>query len=315
MTKMSDHGMAGSAAARAAERLSALPEPPVVLIDESMAGHCSFRTGGPADLYVEAGSPGQLSGILQVLRECGLETFILGRGTNILVGDRGYRGAVVTMTDGLAEISVEGDCIRAGAGVSLAAAASAAAEAGLTGLEFAAGIPGSVGGGIVMNAGAYGGELCQVVESVSLLFPDGGQRRLSCEEMAFGYRTSLLKQVEAVVTEAVFRLQKGDAAAIRARMRELAEQRREKQPLEYPSAGSTFKRPEGYFAGKLIQDAGLRGLRIGDAQVSEKHCGFLINRGQAASADIRALIETVQRCVLEESGVTLEREVIYLGEF
>ena len=310
-----DRETAGNMLAGALKALALLAEPPVMMRDESMALHCSFRTGGPADLYVEASSRRQLAGILQALRSCGMEAFILGRGTNILVGDRGYRGAVVTLTGELADLEVEGDRIRAGAGTTLYRAAAAAAEEGLTGLEFAAGIPGSVGGGIVMNAGAYGGELRDAVESVQLLFPDGEFRRLSCEEMEFGYRTSLLKRINAVVIEAVFRLQPGDPADIRAKMQELAEKRKDKQPLEYPSAGSTFKRPEGSFAGKLIQDAGLRGLRIGDAQVSEKHCGFLINRGSADSASLRALIEEVQRRVLEDAGIQLEREVIYLGEF
>ncbi len=304
-----------NAAAEIVRALRALQEPPAVLTDERMDAHCSFKTGGPADLYIEVTGSGQLREVLRILRDSEIPAFILGRGTNILVGDLGYRGAVVTMAGDLAEVTVSGNRIRAGAGASLASVAAAAAGAGLAGMEFAAGIPGSVGGGIVMNAGAYGGELCQVVETVSLLFPDGEIREMKGEEMEFGYRTSLLKRVQAVVTEAVFVLREGDPEEIRAGIRELAQKRRDKQPLEYPSAGSTFKRPEGAYAGKLIEDAGLKGLSIGDAQVSEKHCGFLINRGSAASAEIRALIEEVQRRVLENSGVELEREVIYLGEF
>jgi UDP-N-acetylmuramate dehydrogenase len=210
---------------------------------------------------------------------------------------------------------VEGNRITAGAGATLKAAAMAAMEHGLTGLEFAAGIPGTVGGGLVMNAGAYGGEIRLTVRSVRLLMPDGGVQELTADQMEFGYRTSLLRRIEAAALRAQFELTPGDPDRIRARVLELAEQRRSKQPLEFPSAGSTFKRPEGYFAGKLIMDAGLAGYSVGGAQVSEKHCGFVINRGGATSAQIRTLISDVQKKVFEDSGVRLEREVIFLGDF
>ncbi len=299
--------------------------------DEPMAGHCSFRTGGPADALVSVRTGGELSALLALLRAQGVAYFLLGKGTNLLIGDGGFRGVIVTTVDPgkepaagpgeagepffLNSVRVQGNRIAAGAGATLKAVAVAAMEHGLAGMEFAAGIPGTVGGGLVMNAGAYGGEMRQVVRKAGLLMPDGTMRDCSGEEMEFGYRTSLLRRIPAAALRAEFELTPGDPAAIRAKIADLAAQRRAKQPLEYPSAGSTFKRPEGYFAGKLIMDAGLAGYSIGGAQVSDKHCGFVINRGGATSAQIRALIEDVQQKVYEEAGVCLEREVIFLGEF
>ncbi len=289
-----------------------------------LSEHCSFRVGGPADLFIRVKTQEELARIIALLREAGEPFFVLGRGTNLLIGDGGYRGAIVTMCPGqgdeghfLSDIEVEGNRIRAGAGASLHSVAAAAARASLTGLEFAAGIPGTIGGGIVMNAGAYGGEMKQVVREVCLLdLTDGGTFRVySGEEMRFGYRTSRVKEEPSVVTRVTMELTPGNTEEILARMDDLAKQRRDKQPLEFPSAGSTFKRPEGYFAGKLIEDAGLKGLRRGDAEVSAKHSGFIINRGNATAAQIRQLIEEVQQKVYEDSGVLLEREVIYLGEF
>lgn len=308
-----------------------------VLADEPLMKHCSFRTGGPADLLVRVGTAAELKGVLSLLKEEGMETFLLGRGTNLLIGDKGYRGAVITMTDTgpqpaadtacekggedasaepLGQIRVCGNVITAGAGATLQSIALTAARQGLSGLEFAAGIPGSLGGGIVMNAGAYDGEMKQVVREVTLL-EDGEIKTRTGQEMEFGYRTSYMKTHEGAVLGAVLELKEGDADAITARIRELAIKRREKQPLEYASAGSTFKRPAipGVYAGRLIQDAGLRGYACGDAQVSEKHCGFVINRGGASASQIRRVIEDVRQKVFEESGILLEREVIYLGEF
>ena len=301
-----------------------------VLADEPLMRHCSFRTGGPADLLVRVGTAGELKAVLSFLKEEGVDTFLLGRGTNLLIGDKGYRGAVITMTDSgtlpqaedagaepLGRISVSGTAVTAGAGASLQSIAMTAARYSLAGLEFAAGIPGSLGGGIVMNAGAYDGEMKQVVREVTLL-EDGEIRTLTGPEMEFGYRTSYLKSHKgAVVLGAVLDLKEGDGAAVAARIRELALRRREKQPLEYASAGSTFKRPAipGVYAGRLIQDAGLRGYALGDAQVSEKHCGFVINKGGASADQIRRVIEFVRQKVFESSGILLEREVIYLGEF
>ncbi len=304
--------------------------------DVPMSAHCSFRTGGPADLLVRAGTGDQLDRILARIREAGADMFLLGRGTNLLVGDGGYRGVIVTMTGAgalsltdttdageepggapLNGISVSGTRLRAGAGASLQQAAMAAMEAGLSGLEFAAGIPGSVGGGIVMNAGAYNGEMKDVVESVRLthLKDPARSRVFAGSEMEFGYRTSLLRKESYAATEAVFALTPDDPERIRERIRDLAVRRRDKQPLEYPSAGSTFKRPRGNFAGKLIMEAGLAGYRVGGAQVSEKHCGFVINRGGASSADVMAVISHVRDRVLEDTGILLEQEVICLGEF
>lgn len=300
-----------------------------VLSDEPLLRHCSFRTGGPADLFVRTGTADQLRQVLALLKAEGVETFLLGRGTNLLIGDKGFKGAVITMTDTASEkeaesegreplrrISVSGTTLTAGAGASLQSIALTAARYGLSGLEFAAGIPGSLGGGIVMNAGAYDGEMKQVVREVTLL-EDGEIRTLTGEEMQFGYRTSYMKSHEGAVLGAVMDLKEGDPAAITERIRELAVKRREKQPLEYASAGSTFKRPAipGVYAGRLIQDAGLRGYACGDAQVSEKHCGFVINRGHATSAQILQVIEDVSRRVYEDTGILLQREVICLGEF
>ena len=288
---------------------------------EPLAAHCSFRTGGPADLFVQVGTGEELEKVMEVLEGSGTEVFLLGRGTNLLIGDGGYRGAVVTMCvpagteTALSGVSIDGCRVSAGAGASLLKIAMAAKEAGLSGFEFAAGIPGSLGGAVMMNAGASGGEMKDVVKSVKILHTGTGIRQYSCEEMEFGYRTSRLKRQSGIVLGAEMELEPGDSKAISDRITELAQKRREKQPLEFASAGSTFKRPEGYFAGKLIQDAGLRGYRVGDAQVSEKHAGFVINRGNASAAQIRRLIEDVQRIVLEDSGVRLEREVIFLGEF
>ena len=303
--------------------------------NEPMDRHCSFRTGGPADALVLVRTEEEMESILKLLRDSGEPYFLLGRGTNLLIGDGGYRGVIVTATAPSAEkvqtaavcgedlsgafpldgICVDGNRITAGAGATLKAAAMAAMEHGLTGLEFAAGIPGTVGGGLVMNAGAYGGEMRLTVRTVRLLMPDGSVQEYAADQMEFGYRTSLLRRIEAAALRAQFELTPGDPDRIRARVLELAEQRRSKQPLEFPSAGSTFKRPEGYFAGKLIMDAGLAGYSVGGAQVSEKHCGFVINRGGATSAQIRTLISDVQKKVFEDSGVRLEREVIFLGDF
>ena len=305
-----------------------------ILVDEPMARHTSFRTGGPADLMVRAGSEEELATAVRFLRDAGENIVLLGRGTNVLVSDRGIRGAVVTMagsairvTDS-ARYALTGQDLREGeasarsagqhylyaeAGAKLSQAAVAARDAHLAGLEFAHGIPGSVGGAIVMNAGAYGGEMAQVVRRVRMMTPELEIVVRSGEEMEFGYRTSRVRRDGCVVLGALMELDPGDPYEITARMEDLMARRREKQPLEYPSAGSTFKRPEGDFAGRLIQEAGLRGFSVGGAQVSEKHCGFVINRGGASSAEILALIREVQRRVCAHAGVMLEREIILLG--
>lgn len=279
---------------------------------EPMSRHTTFRVGGPADLFLEIKKVSELQSLLTFFCESGTKYFIVGNGSNLLVGDEGYEGAIVHIAEGLSEIRISEERIRAQAGAQLSRVCSAALEHSLTGLEFAFGIPGSVGGAAVMNAGAYEGEMSRVVSLVRGLTREGKEIELANRELNFGYRNSILKQEKIVVTEVEFALRGGLRKEISAKMADFTERRRSKQPLEYPSAGSTFKRPEGYFAGKLIMDAGLSGMRVGGAQVSEKHCGFIINRGGATAADIRRLMETVQSRVKECSGVELEPEVICL---
>ena len=285
-----------------------------IFTDEPMKKHTTFRVGGPADVLIQP-KRAELASVIRLCREYDIPYQVIGNGSNLLVGDRGIRGAVIEMLSKKDEICVEDDCITVGAGMLLSKTANCAAEHGLTGMEFAAGIPGTIGGAVVMNAGAYGGEMRDIIETVTVLDETGAQHVLSVEELELGYRTSCILKKHYIVTQAVLKLAAGEEQAIRARMKELATQRAEKQPLEYPSAGSTFKRPEGYFAGKLIEDAGLRGFRIGDAQVSEKHCGFVINRGNATAAQVCELMQEVVKKVEETSGVTLEPEVKRIGEF
>ena len=239
--------------------------------------------------------------------------FVLGNGSNLLVNDTGYRGIILQTGSRMNSISVQGDHIFAKAGATLAQVARAAMEQGLTGLEFASGIPGTVGGGVVMNAGAYGGEMSQVVTQVNVVSREGELLELDNGTMEFGYRTSIIRQSPFIVTEVTFRLEPGDRSVIKGKMEELAARRREKQPLEYPSAGSTFKRPEGYFAGKLIMEAGLKGFRIGGACVSEKHCGFVVNTGNATARDVRDVITEIQARVRRQFRVELEPEIVFLG--
>ena len=283
-----------------------------IFTDEPMKKHTTFRVGGPADILVQPKGT-ELAAVIRLCRKYDVPYQVIGNGSNLLVGDRGIRGLVIEMLSKEDEICVEDDCITVGAGMLLSKTANRAAEHGLTGMEFAAGIPGSIGGAVVMNAGAYGGELKDVLESVRVMTPDGEVKELKTEELDLGYRHSCIPERGYIVLSARIRLEKGDPEAIRVRMDELAAKRREKQPLEYPSAGSTFKRPEGYFAGKLIEDAGLRGYQEGGAQVSEKHCGFVINRDHATASDIAGLCGTVQKRVYEQFGVKLETEVKMLG--
>lgn len=286
-----------------------------VLLDEPMKKHTTFRVGGDADYFVMPRTTVEVKGVVALCQKENLPYYILGNGSNLLVGDKGYRGVIIQIYKEMNEITVEGDRIRVQAGALLSKVGSVALEAGLTGFEFAAGIPGAVGGAVVMNAGAYGGEMKDILASATVLTQDGEVLKLSNEELELGYRTSVVAKNNYVVLEAEYQLQVGDKAAIRARMDELKVQRVTKQPLEYPSAGSTFKRPEGYFAGKLIQDAGLRGFQVGGAQVSEKHCGFVVNKDNATAADIVELMNQVSEKVFQEFGVTLEPEVKRLGEF
>ena len=282
-----------------------------VVCDEPMSRHTSFRIGGPARRMAFPERGEQLVLLMSFAQECGARPLIIGNGTNLLVADEGLDRLVID-TSGMARIEMgeEPDTIVAEAGVSLARLADFACRQGLTGLEFAHGIPGTLGGAVCMNAGAYDGEMKRVIQGVSVLFPEVGVRFLSCEEMEFGYRHSLLSDhPAAVVLSAVVKLTQGDEAAIREKMRELMARRKASQPLEYPSAGSTFKRPTGYFAGTLIDQCGLKGLTVGGAQVSEKHAGFVINIGSAACADVVELIAQVQQRVWNEKGVRLEPEV------
>lgn len=284
-----------------------------ILRNEPMKRHTTFQTGGPADWYLLPGA-GQLAPLFSLLRKMDTEITIIGNGSNLLVGDGGIRGVVIEIGKSMQEISLSGRTIKAQAGASLGSVVSKAYQNGLTGMEFAAGIPGTVGGAMVMNAGAYGGEMKDVTAKVKVLTPQGEILELGADEMEFGYRRSIVMEKGYVVLEAEFALTPGDKEEIRNKMDELRRQRISKQPLEYPSAGSTFKRPEGYFAGKLIMDCGLSGYSVGGAQVSEKHCGFVINRGGTA-ADVLAVISHVQQKVKERFGVELETEVKLVGEF
>ena len=304
------------------ERIRALKEKAVeiagaaqVLTDEPMSAHTTFRIGGPADLFLIPESETQVQELLRACRREEVPAHILGNGSNLLVSDTGVRGAVILIDHNLQEICCEKNEIRAQAGALLVAAAGCAKRAALTGLEFAGGIPGTVGGAVTMNAGAYGGEIRDVLTCVRALDGDLSLKEIPAEKLNLGYRTSAVQTEGLVVLSAVFSLAKGDAEAIAGRMEELRAARAAKQPLQVPSAGSTFKRPEGQYAGKLIMDAGLAGASEGDAQVSEKHCGFVINRGSATAADVLRLIRRVQKEVLSASGVELEPEVRFWGDF
>lgn len=286
-----------------------------VLLDEPMSRHTTFRIGGPADYFVVPRSTDEIKDTIEICKNAQVPYYILGNGSNLLVGDKGYRGVVIQIYKNLNEIHTEGNVIHAQAGALLSKIAAEALGRGLEGFEFASGIPGTLGGAVMMNAGAYGGEMKQVLLEATVLTQDGEVKTLGVEELELGYRTSIIAKEGYVVLEAAIGLKEGDAAAIRAYMEELKSKRVTKQPLEYPSAGSTFKRPEGYFAGKLIEDAGLRGFRVGNAQVSEKHCGFVINRGGATAAEVVSLMEQVADKVEALAGVRLEPEVKRIGEF
>ena len=280
--------------------------------EEPMDRHTSFRNGGPARRMAFPERGEQLVLLLDMAARCGARPLVMGNGTNLLAPDEGLDRLVIDTSAGLSRVEAGGTpgTILAEAGASLARVADFACRQGLAGLEFAHGIPGTVGGAVCMNAGAYGGEMAQVVREATLLLPGEGIRTLTGAEMAFGYRRSFLTDhPDAVVLRAEFCLTPGDPAAIRGRMKELLEKRRASQPLEFPSAGSTFKRPEGYYAGTLIDQCGLKGLTVGGAQVSEKHAGFVINRGGATCADVKELIRQIQERVFAQAGVRLEPEV------
>lgn len=284
-----------------------------VLEDEPMAAHTTFRIGGPADFLVLPGTVDEVRAVHAACREAGAPVRTVGLGSDLLVSDVGLRCVVVKIAENLSTVRVDENRLHVQAGASNAQVAEAACAAGLAGYEFASGIPGTVGGAAIMNAGAYDGEFKDVCESLVCLAPSGEVVEVGAEEAAWSYRHSMMDGAGHVVLEAALRLVPDDPAAVRARMDDLARRRAEKQPLDLPSAGSTFKRPQGFFVGKLVQDAGLRGFRVGGAQVSEKHTGFVVNAGGATAEDVRALIEHVRARVLEEAGVLLEPEVRMWG--
>ena len=285
-----------------------------ILIDEPMSRHTTFRVGGPADFFVTPKAKEEVRDVIRICKEAGMPYYIIGNGSNLLVSDAGYRGVIVQIYKEMNEVKVEGDLVKAQAGALLSGIAAKALGAELSGFEFASGIPGTIGGACVMNAGAYGGEMKDVLEFVTVLTGEGKIIELGRNELELGYRTSVIAKKGYIVLGVALKLECGDGEKIKTYMDELKEKRVTKQPLEYPSAGSTFKRPEGYFAGKLIEDAGLRGFQVGGAQVSEKHCGFVINRDHATAADIMELMRQVQIRVKENSGVDLEPEVKRLGD-
>lgn len=281
-----------------------------ILEQEPLSAHTTFRIGGPASFYMIPENADEIREGICFARERELPFITIGRGSNMLFPDEGYHGVVIEIGSGMNQIEYCGDGkIRAQAGALLSAIASEAARHSLTGFEFAAGIPGTLGGAVVMNAGAYGGEIKDGIVGARVMDSEGNESWLDREQLELGYRTSVIQKRGDLVLEAEFQFETGNPGEIRDRMKELSAKRRDKQPLEFASAGSTFKRPEGHFAGKLIEDAGLRGYRIGDAQVSEKHCGFVVNRGNATAKEVLAVICDVQKKVLESSGVMLEPEV------
>lgn len=281
--------------------------------NEPMAKHTTFRVGGPCDLLLQPETEQELIQAVQRCQQEGTPYYIIGNGSNLLVTDAGIRGTVIEIAGNLANvepIAEKPHCLRAQAGILLSKLARTAYQMGLSGLEFASGIPGTLGGGVFMNAGAYGGELSQVIVETRYYDQAANQvLTLTGAEQDFSYRHSIFQQNQGIILESVLQLQPGDKAEMKAKMDDFSLRRKTKQPLEYPSAGSTFKRPEGYFAGKLIEDAGLRGYTVGGAQVSEKHCGFVINKGNATADDILRLIDYVKQEVLRQFGVELEEEV------
>lgn len=284
-----------------------------VKLQEPMKKHTTFRIGGEAKYFVTPTSVDELQKVLNACREYEVPYFIMGNGSNLLVSDEGYDGVVIQLFKNLSEIEIEGELVRAQAGALLSQIAVKALGCQLTGFEFAAGIPGTVGGAVVMNAGAYGGEMKDIVEEVTVLDENGQIFVLHSDQLELGYRTSVLQKKSYIALEVVMKLSKGDRDAIKGRMDELKEQRVSKQPLEFPSAGSTFKRPEGNFAGKLIMEAGFRGYQVGGARVSDKHCGFVINAGDATAADVIELTDRISEKVWNDTGIRLELEVRKLG--
>ena len=284
-----------------------------VRINEPMKNHTTFKIGGPAQYYVTPESVTQIQEVVSLCRDMNIPLHVIGNGSNILVGDDGVDGVVLALFNTFSDYEIKDNVITAQAGMSLIKLAVIALREGLTGLEFASGIPGSVGGAVYMNAGAYDGQMKDVVTSVTVLDEAGNIRILGRDELDMGYRTSAVAKNNMIVLQVVIELKYGDKEQIKARMNQLSELRKQKQPLEYPSAGSTFKRPEGYFAGKLIADAGLKGYGIGGAAVSEKHAGFVVNMGGATAKDVVELTDYIKKRIMEQFGVTLELEIKRIG--
>lgn len=285
----------------------------IIYIDEPMCDHTNFKLGGPADVLVIPTTKSELECVLHMARKDDIPCFIIGNGSNIVVRDGGIRGLVIKL-DHLKEIRAQGNYITAESGAELKTLSEIALEKNLTGLEFACGIPGSLGGAVFMNAGAYDGEMSYVIDSVLVITQEGEVKELTKDQLELGYRTSSVKKNGHIVVEARLKLETGEFDRILEKMQDLTRRREDKQPLEYPSAGSTFKRPEGHFAGKLIQDAGLRGFYVRGAQVSEKHCGFVINKDHAKAQDVLDLIAHIQKIIYEKDGIQLETEVLIVGE-
>lgn len=295
-------------------KLSKLIDSNRLLLDEPMKNHTSFRIGGPVDLLVMPKNLEELKDVLKVCSEDGIRPEIIGNGSNLLVLDGGIRGMVIKISNSFNSIEVDGEYINAHAGCLLSTIAKRAMDNSLTGIEFAGGIPGTLGGAVFMNAGAYEGEMADVVYTVDCLDYDGNSRKLTNSDMKFGYRYSLVQDGGLIITLVCLKLKKGDFAEIKQRMDELSIKRKEKQPLFLPSAGSTFKRPDGFFAGKLIEEAGMKGYRVGEAQVSEIHAGFIVNLGNSTAKDVLALINKVQEAVKSKFGVQLVPEIKIIGE-
>ena len=294
------------------ERLSSIVED--VLYDEPMSAHTTFRIGGNADAFVNATCALEIGKVIHFCEDTNTPYMIVGNGSNLLVGDNGIRGVVIHIGKAMSKCRIEGNEVTADAGILMSQLAHKILEANLTGFEFAAGIPGTLGGGLFMNAGAYGGELKDIVETVTFIAPDGLIKTETADKLKFGYRTSIFAEGGYTILSCKMKLREGNYDEIKATMADLQSRRSEKQPLSQPSAGSTFKRPEGYFAGKLIQDAGLMGYKIGGAMVSDKHAGFVVNVGGATARDVTGLIEYVRKAVWQSAGVWLEPEVRIVGE-
>ena len=284
-----------------------------ILIDEPMSRHTTFRVGGPADFFVTPKAKEEVRDVIRICKEAGMPYYIIGNGSNLLVSDAGYRGVIVQIYKEMNEVKVEGDLVKAQAGALLSGIAAKALGAELSGFEFASGIPGTIGGACVMNAGAYGGEMKDVLESVTVLTGEGKIIELGRNELELGYRTSVIAKKGYIVLGAVLKLERGDGEKIKTYMDELKEKRVTKQPLEYPSAGSVFKRPVGYFAGTMIEQCGLKGKTVGGAMVSPKHAGFIVNTGDATCQDVLDLISLIQTTVNEQTGIMLECEIRAIG--